>query len=119
MKGLLGGLTMCLLVSLLLMTVADGAGRGYPHLSMSLGSAVAELWDRERTFAATRSGRTSWFRIRAGEDKCEFMLGKWWRRSTHRQIWGARFDRGGRFLRQGGDADILGIGFQGSISSRE
>jgi hypothetical protein len=105
-KRLLVGLTVCLLASLLLMSLADGVERGSPHLSMFLGPAVAGLWDGEYVLAAPRNASVSWFCIRAGEARCDFMPEKWWRRNTHRQIRWVGRDSRRRFLRQGGDTDI-------------
>ena len=108
MTGLLAGLTVCLLVSLLLMTVADGLRRGHPHLPAFLSLTVGGLWDRE-----------PWLHIHAGKAGGELAFKKWRWRSMHHQIRWIRLDSGGRSLHQDGDTDISGIGFQGSVSSRE
>jgi hypothetical protein len=106
MKGLLAGLTVCLLASLLLMAVMDGVERGYFYRSASLGLAAGGLRDRERAFAATWSGRAPGLRVYAGKAGSEFPLEKWRWRNTHRQAKCARLDSSGRFLRQGSATDF-------------
>ena len=114
MKRLLVGLTVCLLTSLLLMSLADGVERGSPHLSMFLGPAAARLWDGEYVFAAPRNASLSWFCIRAGGARRKPMPEKWWWWNTHRQIRWVGRDSSRRFLRQGGDNDISGYRFSRS-----
>ena len=120
MKKLFAGLTVCLLISLLLMTVADGLGSGYAHRSASLGLAVGRLWNRKWASAATWSDRGSWlFRIHAGEAGWRFAFDGWRWRNTHHQP-RVRPDSSGRFLCQGTDImTSVSIGFQGSVNSRE
>ena len=110
MKELLAGLTICLIASLLLIAVADGVGRGYPHLSTSLGLTVGGLWDRERTLAATWSDRGPWFRIHTDEAGREFTFDRWRWRNTHQQLRRVRLDRSGKFLRQAPILTSVSIG---------
>lgn len=79
MKGLLAGLTVCLLVSLLLVLVADGAPRGCLPLLASLGQAASRLQGGEWVILSTLSDRTPWFRVHASEARWEFVLekGRW------------------------------------------
>jgi hypothetical protein len=106
MKELLAGLTICLIASLLLMAVADGAGSECPHLSASLGLTVGRLWSRKWASAATWSDRGSWlFRIHAGEAG-EFAFDGWRWRNTHRQLRWVRLDSNARFLCQDADNDL-------------
>jgi hypothetical protein len=106
MKRPLAGLTIYLLISLLLMAVADGVERGHLHLSASLGLTVGRLWNGEWAFAATWSDRGPLFRFRAGEAGWEFTFDKWQWRSTHRQLGRVRLDSSGKFLRQDADTYI-------------
>jgi hypothetical protein len=120
MRELLAGLTICLIASLLLVAVADGAGRGYLHLSAPLSLTGGRLWNRKWASATIWSDRVSWFRIHAGEAGWEFAFDKWQWTNTHRQLRRVRLDSGGEFLCQG--APILtsvSIGFQGPVTSRE
>jgi hypothetical protein len=114
MKELLAGLTICLIASLLLVAVADGAGRGYPHLSASLGLTASGLWNGEWAFAATWSNRGSWLRIHVGEAGWECTFDKWLWRNTHRQLRRVRLDSSGKFLRQGADTYINAYRFSRS-----
>jgi hypothetical protein len=106
MKELLAGLTICLIASLLLVAVADEAGRGYPHLSASLGLTVGRLWNGKWTFAATWSDRESWFHIHAAEVGQEFTFDKGHWGNTHRQLRPVRPDSSGESLCQGADTDL-------------
>ena len=106
MKELLAGLTICLIASLLLMAAADGAGRGYPHLSASLGLTVGRLWTRKWAYVATWSDRGSWFRIHAGGAGWELAFDKWRWKNTHRQLSRVRLDSSGKSLCQGADTDL-------------
>jgi hypothetical protein len=119
MKGLFAGLTVCLLVSLLLVLVADGARRGCPPLLASLGQAVRRLQGGEWAIPSIWSDRALWFRLHAGEAGWEFLLekGRW--RNTHCHLRWIRPDSSGRYLLQNGDADTGSGGFQGSVGLRE
>ena len=105
MKELFAGLTVCLLISSLLMAVADEAGRECPHLSASLSLTVSRLWDGKWAFAVTWSDREPRFRIHAGEAGWEFAFDGWRWRNTHRQL-RVRLDSSGKSLRQGADNDL-------------
>ncbi len=119
MKGLLAGLTVCLLASLLLMTVADGVERGYLYRSASLGLAVGGLQDRERAFAATcveepqdsastlaRPGRSS--RLRNGGGRIHTV-----------RPGGSGWIAAAGFSAEAAIPTSASIGFQGSVSSRK
>ena len=83
MKGLLAGLTLCLLISLSLVLVADEVRRGCPPLLASLGQAASRLQGGEWVILSALSDRTPWFLAHAGEARWEFVLEKWrWRIRT-------------------------------------
>ena len=77
MRELLAGLTICLIANLLLVAVADGAGRGYPHLSALLSLTGGRLSNTKWASATIWSDRVSWFRSHAGEAGWEFAFDKW------------------------------------------
>lgn len=106
MRELLAGLTICLIASLLLVAVADGVGRGYPHLSALLSLTGGRLWNTKWASATIWSDRVSWFRIHAGEAGWEFAFDKWQWTNTHRQLRRVRLDSSGEFLCQGADTDL-------------
>jgi len=105
-KRLLTGLTVCLLVSLLLMARADGVARSYSHLLVSLSLAIDRLQDGEWAIATTWSHRDSCFRPHAGEIGWKFRREEWLWGNTYRQPRPVRTSSSGSFIRQDGDIDI-------------
>jgi len=106
MRRLLTGLTVCLLVSLLLMARANGVGRSYSHLPASLSLAIDRLRDREWAITTTWSDRDSIFRTHAGKVRWKFGPEKWQWGNMYRQIGWIRTGSSGSFLRRDGDSEI-------------
>ena len=80
MKWLLAGLTMCLLISLLLAAVTDGARRHCLPLLASLGQAASRARGEEWAILSPQSGRTPRFRVHGDNARWQFGLEKWrWR----------------------------------------
>ena len=105
MRRLLTGLTVCLLVSLLLMARANGVGRSYSHLLASPSVTTDSLQDREWAIATTWSDRDSPFRTHAGK-VVKFGPEKWLWGNTYRQPGWVRTGSSDSLLYQDGATDV-------------
>jgi len=111
-RGLLAGLTVCLLAALLLVLV-DGVGREDPHL------AASWLQDAEWACTAIWSDRWPRFRTRACGTKGQFTLDRRrWKVRTVSLRW-LRLGSSGKFPRQGAILTSVSTGFQGAVAPRE